>query len=163
MSVHIRKATPRDAEIIHAFIVALARFEREPDAVEVTAETLRGQLGADDPPFECLIAEVGGRPAGFALFYRTYSTWRGLPGMHLEDLYVDERHRRSGVARALFAALARIVVDRGWGRLEWSVLDWNAGAVAFYRALGGDLLDEWLPYRLDAAEISRLAARAAAP
>jgi GNAT superfamily N-acetyltransferase len=119
--------------------------------------SLRRQLAAPRPPFECLIAEVGGEPAGFALFYPTYSTWRGLPGIFLEDLFVKAELRRRGVARALLGRLAAIVVERGWGRLEWNVLDWNSSAIDFYESLGACALRQWVPCRIDKDALERLA------
>lgn len=154
----IRDATPADAAVIHRFIVELAVYEREPDAVEVTPATLRAQLAADPPPFGCLLAELDGEPAGMALFFPTYSTWRGRTGIHLEDLLVTERHRRRGVGRALVRALARLTRDRGCARLEWAVLDWNAPAIAFYEHLGGTPLPEWTTWRLDGPRLAAVAA-----
>jgi GNAT superfamily N-acetyltransferase len=146
--VTIRAAGPADAETVHRFVCALAEYEREPDAVEVSPHTLRRQLGAAPPPFECLVAEVDGRPVGFALFFQTYSTWRGRPGLHLEDLFVEEAHRRHGVGRALFTRVAQLAVERGYGRVEWAVLDWNASAMRFYERLGGAPLAGWGTWRL---------------
>src|SRR5262245_32057593 len=114
----IRAAGPGDAPTIHQFIRALAAYEREPDAVLVTAETLREQLGRPRPPFECLLAEITGRPVGFAVFFATYSTWRGQEGIHLEDLFVLEAERRHGVGRALVGRIARIARERRCARLE---------------------------------------------
>jgi GNAT superfamily N-acetyltransferase len=155
--VVIRLATADDAATILSLIRDLATFEREPDAVEVTAEQLRLQLAAPRPPFECLIAEVRGAPAGFALYYSTYSTWRGLPGIFLEDLFVKPEVRRRGVARALLRRLAAIVVERGWGRLEWNVLDWNSSAIDFYETLGAHALRQWVPFRIDKDALEQLA------
>ena len=154
MGLSIRFATAQDAEVILGFIRGLAAYEREPDAVEVTAAILRAQMESVDPPFECLLAELDGAPAGFALFFRNYSTWRGRPGLFLEDLFVPERHRRNGIGRALLRRLAALAVERGYGRMEWSVLDWNKPAQDFYRSLGATPMDEWTIWRLsgDAVE-----------
>jgi GNAT superfamily N-acetyltransferase len=157
MPLAIRFATPDDAATLHAFITALAVYEREPDAVRVTPGELRAQLAAARPPFECLLAEEDGVARGFALFFPTYSTWRGRPGMWLEDLFVAEAHRRRGIGRALLGRLARLAVERGWARLEWSVLDWNAPALAFYRTLGAQPLDQWTTHRLCDAPLLALA------
>jgi len=157
--VAIRTATAADAEAIHAFIRGLAEYEREPDAVEVTPATLRRQLAAEPAPFECLIASVEGRDVGMALYYTTYSTWRGRVGVHLEDLFVSEAYRRRGVGEALVRHLAGLVEARGWGRLEWAVLEWNAPAIAFYERLGGEPLAEWRTWRLGTTALSRLADR----
>jgi len=155
-SIHIRAADPHDADAIHRFIAELAEFEKEPEAVEVTPAMLREQMERPDPPFECLIAEMGGRPAGFALYFTNYSTWRGRQGIYLEDVYVSPVHRRKGVARALFRRVAEIAVERGAGRLELSVLDWNKDAIRFYRALGAKPLDEWTTYRFTDGDLEAI-------
>jgi len=157
MSVAIRFAGPADAATLHRFIVGLAVYEREPDAVQVTPAELAAQLAAPRPPFECLLAERDGTPAGFALFFQSYSTWRGRPGVYLEDLFVDEAHRRRGVGTALLRRLAALAVERGCARLEWAVLDWNEPAMAFYRTLGAEPLDEWTTWRVSGAALARLA------
>ena len=156
MEVSIRFATARDAETILGFIRELAVYEREPQAVEVTAEIIRAQMESDDPPFECLIAELDGAAAGFALFFRNYSTWRGRPGLFLEDLLVLERYRRNGIGRALLGRLAALAVERGYGRMEWSVLDWNQPAHDFYRNLGATPMDEWTIWRLTGDALKRM-------
>jgi GNAT superfamily N-acetyltransferase len=156
MGLSIRFATARDAEVIVDFIRALAAYEREPDAVEVTADVLRSQIESADPPFECLIAELDGAAAGFALFFRNYSTWRGRPGLFLEDLFVLERHRRNGIGGALLKRLAALSVERGYGRMEWSVLDWNQPAHDFYRSLGAIPMDEWTIWRLTGNALERV-------
>ena len=152
----IRPATPDDAEAIHELIVALATYEREPDAVQATPATLRAQLAADSPPFERLLAEEDGRAVGFALFFPTFSTWEGRPGLYLEDLFVREEERGSGTGRALLTELARIAVERGYGRLELAALDWNEPAIAFYERLGGKAMDEWTVFRFSGAALARL-------
>jgi GNAT superfamily N-acetyltransferase len=158
----IRPATPDDAEAIHELIVALATYEREPDAVRATPASLRAQLEAERPPFECLIAEDDdGHALGFALFFHTYSTWEGLPGLYLEDLFVREEARGSGTGKALLLACARIAVERGCGRFELAALDWNAPAIGFYESLGGRRNDGWGLFRWDADALERLASGAA--
>jgi GNAT superfamily N-acetyltransferase len=153
----IRAAKPDDAAAIHELVVALATYEREPDAVRATPESLRAQLAAERPPFECLLAEEDGRPVGFALFFPTFSTWEGRPGLYLEDLFVREEARGSGVGRALLAALARLAVERGYGRLELAALDWNTPAVGFYERLGGKAMDDWTVFRFAGESLERLA------
>jgi GNAT superfamily N-acetyltransferase len=153
----IRTATTADAATIHALVSELAAFERAPDAVENTPENLAAQLAADPPPFGCLIAERAGAAIGFALYFFNYSTWTGRPGLYVEDLYVTPAARGSGAGKALFLALARIARERGCGRMEWSVLDWNVGAIDFYRAFGAAPMDEWTTFRLDRAAIAKLA------
>jgi GNAT superfamily N-acetyltransferase len=148
MGLSIRFAVAADAEVIAAFVRGLAEYEREPEAVEVTPEILRAQMESAAPPFECLIAEYDGTAAGFALFFQNYSTWRGKPGLFLEDLFVLPEYRRKGIGRALLRRLAAISVQRGYGRMEWSVLDWNTPAHQFYRALGAVALDQWTIWRL---------------
>jgi GNAT superfamily N-acetyltransferase len=156
-SLRIRPALAADAPLIHHFIVQLATYEREPDAVQVSPEELRVQLGWQPPPFEALIAELGNESAGFALFYHSYSTWRGRQGIWLEDLFVEQCWRRHGVGRALLYEVARIAESRGCPRLEWSVLNWNEPAIEFYRALDAEPLAEWTVFRLTGAALSRLA------
>lgn len=163
MPLRIRFATPDDAELLHRFICELAEYEREPLAVKVTMDELRAQLSQPRPPFECLIAEQGdegpdAQALGFALFFGSYSTWRGRPGIYLEDLYVPPALRGAGVGRALLAALARLARERGCARLEWSVLDWNTPAIGFYERLGAIAMSEWTGFRLTDEALERLAA-----
>ncbi|MDX6504950.1 MAG: hypothetical protein QOE29_2075 [Gaiellaceae bacterium] len=153
----IRRAGPDDAEAIHELIRALAAYEHEPDAVRATPESLRADLSAEHPPFECLLADEAGRAVGFALFFPTYSTWEGRPGLYLEDLFVREEARGSGVGRALLAALARLAVERGYGRLELAALDWNTPAIGLYERLGAKALDEWTVFRFAGESLERLA------
>ncbi len=157
MGLFIRFATAQDAELIVRFVRGLAEYEREPEAVEVTPEVLRGQMESPDPPFECLIAEHDGVVAGFALFFRNYSTWRSRPGLFLEDLFVAQAYRRKGIGRGLLQRLAAISVERGYGRMEWSVLDWNTPAHEFYRALGALPMDQWTIWRLGGVALDRSA------
>lgn len=153
----IRLAEPADVPVLLQLVRELAEYEREPDAVRVTPEDLRAQLACARPPFECVVAEWDGAPAGMALFFQNYSTWRGRPGVYLEDLFVRPEFRRRGIGRALLAHLARLARERGCARLEWAVLDWNAPAIAFYRALGAVALDTWTVFRLTDEALDRLA------
>jgi len=157
----VRFAGPDDAGTILHFITQLAIYEREPDAVEATESSLREQLMAAQPPFECLIAEVDGEARGFALFFHNYSTWRGHAGIYLEDLFVPEEHRGTGLGRLLLATLARMAEERGCARLEWQVLDWNTPSIEFYERLGTSVMRDWLPCRLDGEALSGLAAEGA--
>jgi GNAT superfamily N-acetyltransferase len=157
MGLTIRLATPRDAELIVGFVHGLAEYEREPEAVEVTPDIVRAQMESADPPFGCLIADHDGAAAGFALFYRSYSTWRGRPGLFLEDLFVEAQHRRKGIGTALLKRLAAIAAERGYGRMEWSVLDWNKPAEDFYRSLGAIPMDQWTIWRLDGDALQLIA------
>jgi GNAT superfamily N-acetyltransferase len=156
---NIRAATPEDVPAIGRMIRELAEFEREPNAVKTTPEQLHEALFGADAVASALIAlDDSGVPAGFALWYRTFSTWEGVPGLFLEDLYIAGSQRGSGLGRALLTALARIVVKNGWKRLEWNVLRWNSEAIAFYDTLGGRPLDDWLTYRLSGAALESLGA-----
>jgi GNAT superfamily N-acetyltransferase len=145
----IRFANPLDAATILRFIKSLAAFEREPEAVEATAAQLTAQMSAPHPAFECLLAEYDANPVGFALFFRNYSTWRGRPGLYLEDLFVLEQYRGRGIAGALIRRLQEIVAERGWGRMEWAVLNWNTAAQSFYREHGARPMSEWTLWRLE--------------
>lgn len=154
--ITIRSATPNDVPLILEFIKALARFENEPDAVKTTPEDLLRDGFGEQPQFEVLIAERDEEPVGFALFFTTYSTWKGRPSLYLEDLFVIDSARKHGVGRALMAKLAAICVERGYQRLELQVLDWNP-AREFYHRLGMGHMNEWLPYRLSGQALHALA------
>ncbi len=158
MTVKIRFAIPADAETIMRFIRGLAAYERAEDAVRATASELRAQMESAAPPFECLIAELGATPVGFALFYRSYSTWLGQPLLFLEDLFVDESYRGAGAGIALIKRLAQVAAARGYERIEWRVLDWNAPAQRFYHALGAAPLGDWTVWRLEGGALTALAA-----
>lgn len=147
--IRIRPATVADAETVHRLIHELAIYERLEDEAVGTLEALTEHLGAEHPVIEALLAEdAGGAPVGFALTYTTYSTFQCLPGVYIEDLFVVPEARGAGVGGALLAAVAARAVDRGYGRMEWTVLDWNEPAIAFYRRLGGRPVDGWTRYRL---------------
>jgi GNAT superfamily N-acetyltransferase len=156
--LHIRPATPADVTTILGFIRELATYEREPDAVVATeADLLRD--GWEQPArFVSLIAEYDGAPAGFALYFTTYSTWRGHHGIRLEDIYVTPALRDHGIGKALLARLARIAVDEGCPRLEWDVLNWNEPAISFYERIGANMLKEWSIMRLAGDSLHALAA-----
>jgi GNAT superfamily N-acetyltransferase len=156
---NIRVATPADLPAIGRMIRELAEFEREPDAVKATPELLHDALFGVEAVASALLAlDPDGEPAGLALWYRSFSTWDAVPGIYLEDLFVREGRRGSGLGRALLSALATIVVHRGWSRLEWSVLRWNSEAIAFYDSLGGRPLDGWQTYRLSGSSLDALSA-----
>jgi GNAT superfamily N-acetyltransferase len=157
--VQVRAAAPADVSLIHGLIVALADYERAPGEVTGTQEMLAHELFGPQPSVEGLIAERGGRPVGFALFYGTFSSWRCAPGIWLEDLFVPPEHRRYGVGAALLTELARIAVVRGCARLEWTALNWNEPALAFYARLGAERLTEWDNHRLEGESLRRLATR----
>ena len=155
----IRSATAADVGTILRFVRELAAFEREPDAVEATEPMLAEALFGERPAAEALIAETAQGPLGFALFFHNFSTWTGRRGLYLEDLYVTPEARGQGVGGALLSHLAGIAIDRGCARFEWSVLDWNEGALRFYRALGAVGLEEWTVQRVDGHALTRLAGR----
>jgi GNAT superfamily N-acetyltransferase len=155
--ISIRPATREDAGLILRFIRALAVYEREPDAVEATEETIIEHGFGEKPYFECMIAECDGAPAGFAFYFFDYSTWLGKPGLYLEDLFVDPEFRGFGIGRALLERLAQVALERGCGRMKWEVLDWNEPAIEFYRAMGAEFLDEWRNVRLSGDALKRLA------
>jgi GNAT superfamily N-acetyltransferase len=144
----IRPATPDDTPIIAGLIRALAEYERLAHEVTFDEAELREHLFGERRFAEVILAEHESEVVGFALFFHNFSTFLGKPGIYLEDLFVQPEHRGAGHGRALLAALARIAVERGCGRLEWSVLDWNEPSIAFYRSLGAVPMDEWTTYRL---------------
>ena len=155
--ITIRFASPDDVPIILEFIKGLAAFENEPDAVQTTPEDLLRDGFGEQPKFEVLIAELEHTPAGFALFFLTYSTWEGRPSLYLEDLFVIQAARQHGVGRALMAKLAALAIERDYKRLDLQVLDWNP-AREFYHRLGMSHMDGWLPYRLSGQALRALAA-----
>ena len=157
MTLTIRFAAPRDADTIVRLIRGLAQCEREPNAVEVTAPQIRAQMESADPPFECLLAEFDAEPVAFALFFRNYSTWRGRPGLYLEDIFVREEFRGRGIGGALIRRLAQIALQRGCARIEWAVLNWNTPAQSFYREYGARPLDTWTIWRLEGDALARAA------
>ena len=159
MNAAIRPARPDDAATIASLIRELAAYEKLEDHARATAEDLGRHLFGERPAAEVILAEVEGEPVGFALFFPTFSTFRGQPGLYLEDLFVRPEHRGRGIGKALLARVARIAVDRGCGRLEWSVLDWNAPSIAFYRAQGAVPMDEWTVYRVADEALMALAER----
>ncbi len=155
--VTIRLARPDDVAVVLELIHELAVYEREPDAVLATEGDLHDALFGDDPAASCHVAEHQGEVVGFALWYRTFSTWQGKPGLWLEDLYVRPEARGTGLGRSLLVELARTAVARGWTRFEWWVLDWNTPAQGFYRSLGARPEDEWTVWRVDGEALAALA------
>ncbi|MBM3689256.1 MAG: GNAT family N-acetyltransferase [Actinobacteria bacterium] len=156
----IRSAQPYDVPEILAMIRELAEYEREPNAVVATEELLHAALFGASPAVFGLIAEEDGAAVGFALWFRNFSTWLGRHGVYLEDLYVRPEFRGHGHGKALLAELARICIDRGYGRLEWWVLDWNQSAIDFYRSIGAVPKDEWTVQRVAGPALTDLAADA---
>ena len=155
--IRIRFATADDAGLLLRFIRELAVFERAPEAVVATETDLVRHGFGPHPQFEAILAFLGGEPAGTALFHSRFSTWLGRPGLYLEDLYVTEAARGFGVGRRLMARLAAIAIERGWGRIDFHVLDWNP-ARGFYHRLGMRHVRDWLHYGTDADGLRRLAA-----
>ena len=158
MSLSIRPATVADVALVLTFIRDLAEYERLAHEVVATEPLLRETLFGERPGAEVVIAELDGEPVGFALFFHNFSTFLGRPGLYLEDLFVRPAARGHGVGRALLARLAAIAVERGCGRFEWSVLDWNEPAIGFYRKLGAVPLDDWTVQRVTGEALHRLAA-----
>lgn len=155
----LRDAHPGDEAGILACIQALADYEREPDAVENTAEMLAEALFGDDPRVFTHVVERDGRIVGIAMWYITYSTWTGRHGIWLEDLFVYEEFRGAGYGKALLCNLAALCVERGYPRLEWWVLDWNTPSIEFYHAIGATPMDEWTTQRVTGGALRQLARR----
>jgi GNAT superfamily N-acetyltransferase len=152
----IREATEADVPLIFRFIKDLAEYERLAERVVATEEMLRRTLFGNPRFAEVIIAEENGEPAGFALFFHNYSTFLGQPGIYLEDLFVREEMRGRGYGKALLARLARIARERGCGRVEWAVLDWNEPSIKFYRSIGAVSLDDWMIMRLTGDALAAL-------
>jgi GNAT superfamily N-acetyltransferase len=159
MSSTLRPATPSDVPAILGFIRELASYEKLEHEVVATEALLAEHLFGPRPAAEVVIAEVEGRPVGFALFLRNFSTFLGRPGMFLEDLYVQPHARGLGIGRALLRHLAELAVARGCGRLDWNVLDWNAPAIGFYQKLGAEVLPDWRTCRLTGDALKALGER----
>ena len=162
-STTIRSCRPSDAERLVDLVRELAVYEKLEAEAQASPDDFRTHLFGPRPSAEAFVAEVDGRVVGFALIFATFSTFRGQPGMYLEDLFVRPEYRGRGIGRALLATLARLAVERGCGRLEWAVLDWNAPSIGFYRALGALPMVEWTTYRLSDEPLSRLAGLAPSP
>lgn len=159
----IRAATVDDVDAIHDLICDLAAYERARDQVRATPGQLREALFAPEPAVYALVATSGDAVVGFALYFLSFSTWEGVHGIYLEDLYVRPEERGTGLGKALLTSLAAIALARGYARVEWSVLNWNTPSIEFYRRLGAVPMDEWTVYRLtgnalvtaaDAAELA---------
>ena len=162
VSIAIEQATEQDVPLVLTFIKELGDYERLGHEVVATEADLRAHLFGRERVAYALIAHADGEPAGFALYFFNFSTFLAKPGLYLEDLFVRPKWRRHGVGRALLSRLARIAIERGCGRMEWSVLNWNELALGFYRGLGARTLDDWRICRLTGAAIAGLADGAAA-
>lgn len=156
MEIQITEATAADVPLILELIRGLADYERLSDQVTATEDKLRDTLFGTRPAADVLLARVGGECAGFALFFPNYSTFLAKPGVFLEDLYVKPEWRGKGIGKALLLRVARIARERGCGRFEWEVLDWNEPAIGFYRSLGAVPLDEWTKFRITGEALERL-------
>ncbi|GAA1962553.1 GNAT family N-acetyltransferase [Amycolatopsis minnesotensis] len=159
MPATIRRVRESDVDTVVGMVHGLAEFEKAPQDCHLTAAQLRAALFGESPALFGHIAEDRGEIVGFTLWFLNFSTWNGVHGIYLEDLYVNPEARGSGAGKALMTELARLCVERGYSRLEWSVLDWNP-AVRFYRALGAVPMDEWSVYRLDGEPLRALAGTA---
>ena len=155
--MQIRPADESDAELILELIFELADYENLAHEAVGTVGRVRETLFSDDPAAKVVIAEWDNQPAGFALYFTTYSTFLTLPGIFLEDLFVRPDFRNKSIGKALLVHLARLVHKKGWGRLEWSVLDWNRLAIDFYDGLGAYPKSEWTMYQLDGEKLAALA------
>ena len=154
----VRPVEERDVDAVVALVHELAAYERAPEHCHLSADQLRAALFGPAPALFGHVAQTGdGRVVGCALWFLNFSTWRGVHGIYLEDLYVTPAHRGAGLGRRLLAALAALCVERGYARLEWWVLNWNAPSIGFYRALGAVPMDEWTVHRLDGDALAALA------
>lgn len=155
----LRAAGPEDVPAIVALIGELAEFEKLAHLVQITPESLHRHLFGPKPVVECIVAEVGTSLVAFALFFTNFSTFLGKPGLYLEDLYVQPAHRGSGIGRALLERLGRLAVERGCGRFEWAVLDWNESAIRFYEKMGATVLPDWRVCRVTGDALQRFGQR----
>lgn len=160
MNIVIRPASRADARLILDFITELAVYERAEHEVVATLDAIESSLFDAHSPARALICEVDGEPAGYAVWFLSYSTWLGRQGLYLEDLYVTPRYRGVGAGKRLLRALARIAVESGCGRFEWSVLEWNTPAIEFYKSIGASAQSEWVRYRLAGEALAAFASGA---
>ncbi|MBI5263290.1 MAG: GNAT family N-acetyltransferase [Bradyrhizobium sp.] len=157
MSLLIRRARPEEAGLVLSFVRELAEYENLSHELEVTEQMIAQALFGENPRLFCDIAEWGGEPAGFAVWFINFSTFSGRHGIYLEDLFVRPAFRRNGIGKALLNHLAKECVANGWSRLQWAVLDWNTPSIEFYKSLGAVLMDEWTVCRVTGAALARLA------
>ncbi len=160
MSLVIRRARPDDIGVVFALVKELADYEKLSHEVEATEADISEALFGDHPVLFCDIAEWKGDAAGFVVWFVNFSTFAGRPGIYLEDLFVRPAFRRNGIGQALLGHLARVCVDKGWARLQWSVLDWNAPSITFYKSLGAELMDEWTLCKVTGPALAALAEKA---
>ncbi|WP_421951540.1 GNAT family N-acetyltransferase [Pelagibacterium sp.] len=159
MSLIIRRAEPKDAGLVHRFIVKLAEYEKLSHEVEASENDIADNLFGDNRKVFCEIAELEGEPVGFALWFYTFSTFQGRHGIWLEDLFVEPEARGKGIGKALLAHLARRCIDEGLGRFEWWVLDWNEPSIEFYKSQGAVMQDEWTVCRVSGTDLAALAGK----
>ncbi len=155
----IRKATPEDTGLILHFITELAIYEKEPDAVEATEDSIRDSIFGDDSTAQAIICLLNNKAIGFAVYFYNYSTWLGKKGLYLEDLYIMPEHRNCGAGKEILKFLAKHAIDNNCGRFEWSVLDWNEPAIKFYESIGARPQSEWVIYRLTGEKLREFADR----
>jgi len=160
--LEVRHAEPADVGLLLEMIRELAEYEKLADQVQATEQLLHEALFAEQPAAEAMIARAGGEAIGYALYFSTFSTFLAIQGIWLEDIYVRPAHRKAGAGRALLAAVAARLRERGGRRLEWAALDWNELALGFYRGLGARAQREWITHRLTGEDLERLAAEAPA-
>jgi GNAT superfamily N-acetyltransferase len=161
MSLTIRTARPDDSALIFTLVRELADYEKLSGEVDATEEQIASALFAREPRLYCDIAEWNGEPAGFAVWFPNFSTFRGRHGIYLEDIFVRPAFRQRGIGKALLARLARHCVEQGYARFEWAVLDWNAPSIAFYKAIGAQVMDEWRICRLSGKALQDFASEGA--
>jgi GNAT superfamily N-acetyltransferase len=157
---NIRPARPNESALVLDLIRGLAEYEKLAHEVVATEQDIQSALFGKQPSAECLIADLSNAPIGFALFFHNFSTFAGKPGLYLEDLFIKPEYRGRGYGRKMLAHLANLAVQRGCGRFEWAVLDWNAPAIRFYESLGAKIKHEWKINRLSGDALKRLAAEA---
>jgi len=155
--LRIRPATPDDVPVVHGLILELAEYERLASEVVATEARIRDSLFGPRAAAECVLAEIDGAAAGYALFFTNFSTFVGLPGLYLEDVFVRPAFRGRGIGASLLRHLANLALERGYDRVDWVVLDWNESAITFYDRLGARPMDGWTVYRLDGAALRRVA------
>jgi GNAT superfamily N-acetyltransferase len=157
MSLAIHRARKEQAGLVLSLIRELAEYEKLSHEVEATEAMIDAALFGEEPRLFCEIAEWGGEAVGFAVWFVNFSTFSGRHGIYLEDLFVRPAHRGKGIGKALLAYLAKLCVQRGWSRLQWSVLDWNTPSITFYKSLGAEMMDEWTVCRVNGAALTALA------
>ena len=157
MSLSIRRAVPQDSALIFSLICELAEYEKLTHEVEATEAGIAAALFSEHPRIYCEIAEWNGEGVGFAVWFFNFSTFSGRPGIFLEDLFVRPAFRGKGIGKGLLAHLAKLCIENGWSRMQWTVLDWNTPSIDFYKSLGGEMMDEWKLVRINGDALSQLA------